>query len=276
MSNALFQLPFNLPDSVPQEVHQAFRFHANAIQDCQTAILGPGGLLAQVQALKNPTSTSSSTTTVIPNTETVNPGTSSNVGSVNDQSGNTAYVTQQSDNGALIVLNDASAIALTLTSGVTVPYCFFVTNLGAGLVTLTPTSGIVNGAGTLPIDNTAIVAFDGTDWWSTELPVSPVNTPAVAHEWLSAFNSTTGVFTQTQPTFADISGTPTTTQVPFQSLTTTGSGAATLIGGILNVPTPISPSGATGTITLAALTLTGTQGSITVVNGIITAYINPT
>lgn len=336
MSNAPFQLPFNLPDSVPQEVHQAFRFHANAIQDCQTAILGPGGLLAQVQALKNPTSTSSSTTTVIQNTETVNPGTSSNVGSVNDQSGNTSYVTQQSDNGALIVLSDASPVALSLTTSLVLPWFCVPVNQGAGLVTITPAAGNINGGATitLPTGYFAVIAYDGANFWAATQPIVPVNTPTVAHQWLSAYNAATGAFTQTQPVYADIGGTIPTwnqnttgtaanlsgtpllpngttaaTQTPGDTssdiatdafvaaavavekaralaaeatkqdaliLTTTGSGAATLTGATLNIPTPAAPTGYSGTITTAQLTLTGAQGSITVVNGIITAQVAAT
>ncbi len=59
---------------------------------------------------------------------------------------------------------------------------------------------------------------------------------AASHSWINSI-STSGVPNQTQPAFSDISGTPSTTQVPFQSLTTTGtSGAASLSGGVLNVP----------------------------------------
>lgn len=51
------------------------------------------------------------------------------------------------------------------------------------------------------------------------------------------------------------------------------SGFSALLSALNYTPTP---SGASGTITLAALTGGGTQGSITVVNGIITAFTNPT
>ena len=37
--------------------------------------------------------------------------------------------------------------------------------------------------------------------------VLPVNAPAVAHKWIDAYDEATGDFTQTQPGFADISGT---------------------------------------------------------------------
>lgn len=59
---------------------------------------------------------------------------------------------------------------------------------------------------------------------------------SLAHNWI-AYVDTSGVPHQSQPAFSDISGTPSTTQVPVQSLTTTGSsGAATLSSGVLNIP----------------------------------------
>ena len=234
--STIFQLPFNLPDNVPEEVHQAFRFHANAIQDCQQAILGPGGLLEQIKGLKNTTSGAASTT-VIQNTETVNPGTTSTVGSVNNQSGNTSYATQQSDNGAMIVLSDTSPVALTLTAGVTVPWFCIPVNQGAGLVTMTPVSGTINGVASLPLPGGyfAVVAFDGVNFWAAMIPV-----PA------------------------------------FQSLTTTGTGAATLTAGVLNIPTPVAPSGYSGTITTAKLTSGGTNGSMVFVNGQLSSQVAAT
>ena len=68
---------------------------------------------------------------------------------------------------------------------------------------------------------------------------------------------TSGIQHVAQPSFSNISGTPSTTQVPVQSLTTTGSsGAATLSSGVLNIPqysgypgagVPVSSGSAWGT-----------------------------
>ena len=55
--------------------------------------------------------------------------------------------------------------------------------------------------------------------------------------------------------FSDIAGTPSTTQVPFQSLTTTGTnGAAMLSGGVLNIP---QYSGSSGSMTWPGGTASG-------------------
>jgi hypothetical protein len=128
------------------------------------------------------------------------------LGKVNNQSGVTAYTVQTTDNGALVLLSDASPVAVTLNSVVTAPYLVFITNLGAGTVTLTPTLGNVNGGATFTMlqNYTSMVFFDGTNWWASSLPVVPVNTPAIAHEFFTAYNATTGVFTQAQPTEADV------------------------------------------------------------------------
>jgi hypothetical protein len=59
---------------------------------------------------------------------------------------------------------------------------------------------------------------------------------ATSNQWVQYVDSG-GVQHLSQPAFSNISGSPSTTQVPVQSLTTTGtSGAATLSGGVLNIP----------------------------------------
>lgn len=173
---------------------------------------------------------------------------------VNNQSGVTAYSTVAGDDGTLIVLSDASPIAVTLSSQ-SPPWSCFITNqsaLGGGTATLTPASGTINGAATLTILPTygAIVCFDGTNWAALTMPVVPVNTPGVAHEWIASYNAATGAFTLSQPAFSDISGNLATSQLP--------------------------TAGVSGTINLAALTGGGTTGTITVTNGLITAFVNPT
>lgn len=137
------------------------------------------------------------------------------LGGVNNQTGNTSYVTAVSDNGVTLILDDASPVAVTLNSGVSSPWMIFATNLGVGLVTLTPSSGTINGSATflLPTMSTSIISFDGTNWWATAFPIVPLNTPAVAHQWLASYNAATGAFTQTQPAFTDISGVATTVQI---------------------------------------------------------------
>lgn len=105
-------------------------------------------------------------------------GSLATIGAVNDQSGVTSYATQQGDNGALIILSDASAIAVSMPSQ-TVPWFCFITNQGAGTATLTPVSGTISyasnpGAASMPLtgDSSCLIAFDGTNWWAWTEPAA--------------------------------------------------------------------------------------------------------
>jgi hypothetical protein len=75
------------------------------------------------------------------------------------------------------------------------------------------------------------------------VPPFPVTSTPATHQWLASYDATTGAFTQSQPAFADISGTIATSQLP----------------------------GINATITTAALTPGGTQGSMTFTKGVLTA-----
>jgi phage shock protein PspC (stress-responsive transcriptional regulator) len=90
---------------------------------------------------------------------------------VNNQSGVTTYVTVFGDDGTLIVFSDASAIAVSLTTQ-TPPWSCFISNQGAGTVTLTPITGTISyagnpGAASMPVPGgfSGFAAFDGTNWW---------------------------------------------------------------------------------------------------------------
>src|SRR5271166_3687063 len=39
-------------------------------------------------------------------------------------------------------------------------------------------------------------------------PQLPITIASASHEWLKSYNSTTGLFTQTQPDYSDLTGTP--------------------------------------------------------------------
>ena len=54
-------------------------------------------------------------------------------------------------------------------------------------------------------------------------PPLPQNTPAVPHQWLNSYSSTTGAFGQSQPTTADLSDFPAQTGNAAKFLTTDGS-----------------------------------------------------
>lgn len=99
-------------------------------------------------------------------------------GAVNNQSGVTAYTTQQSDNAGFVVLNDASAIAVTLNSTLTIPYYVWIANYGAGAATLTPSSGTISYPGNLAASSmplasgvAAYLEYDGSNWWGIPIAI---------------------------------------------------------------------------------------------------------
>lgn len=182
------------------------------------------------------------------------------LGLVDNQTGVTAYTTQGSDNGSLIVLNSASPIALTLNSTVGQPFFAWVTNQGTGTVTITPDAGTVNGDAsfTLLPSYTTLVYFNGGGspnyvWWASVVPVTPLNFNAVAHEFLTAYNSATGTFSAAQPSFSDISGAATTGQLPAAVVPLVGT-SGSLGGSLMTV-------GQTVTVTV---TVTGASSSMAV------------
>jgi hypothetical protein len=177
------------------------------------------------------------------------------LGTVNNQSGATAYTTQPGDNGALLVLSDAAPIAVTLNTGVGSPWMCFVANQGTGTATLTPATGTISyaahpGAASMPVlgGYCCLIVFEGTNFWAWTEPIVPVNTPGVAHQFLSAYNAVTGVFTQAQPDFTDISGVATPAQLPVA--TTSAFGA-------------MKPDGTTVTIAAGVISSVGAGGGIT-------------
>lgn len=190
---------------------------------------------------------------------------------VNNQSGQTAYTTASTDDGVLLVLSDASAIAVSLTSQ-SPPWSCFIANqsaLGGGTATLTPASGTINGAATLAVlpSYGVIVAFDGTNWWAFTLPIVPVSNAGAAHEWIASYNAATGAFTLSQPSFTDISGVATPAQLPAATASAEGiiqlagdfGGTAPspqVVGTHLATPLPVAQGGS-GTATPSLVEGTG-------------------
>lgn len=197
-----FRFPFELKDQ-PPEVRDAHRYAFSGLLDLNQAI---ASLKTQVDSAKSVATKAAATTNTVTTTVV---SILAGLGTINDQTGQTSYVTQTQDGGALLILNDASAIAISLNSVVATPYALFITNSGAGTATLTPTSGLVNGGAsmTLITNQTIWIAFDGVNWKSQAIFAPPQNTPAISHEFVTAYAAATGVFTQAQPAFTDISGT---------------------------------------------------------------------
>lgn len=149
----------------------ALKLAQNAIQQHEAAL---EALNTKINGIMAGTSTTNVTENVT-NETIVNPGSPStfpNLGTRNDQRGVTAYILQGSDAGVTIFLSDASPIVVSLNSSIVPPFFCFITNLGAGTATLTPTAGSIVGPTTLPQNFFAVIVFDGANWWITALPIS--------------------------------------------------------------------------------------------------------
>lgn len=237
-----FRFPFAL-DGQPPGVQQAHIYAFNAILDLQRANAINSGAIAK---LKAPTVVSSAPTSPT-GTVIINGTNFPGLGAINDQTGNTSYTTLATDNGIFLIFNDSSAVAVTLNSALTIPFFFFATNGGTGTVTLTPTTGLINGSASWVLQENGLflIAFDGTNWKTSDVLVLAQTIAATSHEWLNSYTASTGLFTATQPAFSDISGNLTTSQLPTAGLSVT--------------------------ITTAKLTTGGANGSMTFTNGILTA-----
>ena len=169
-----------------------------------------------------------------------------------------SYVLQNTDYQGIIIFDSGATVNVTLNSNVTSNFQATILNLGAGAIALATSDGsaINNGPSSLTLAsgqgvqvffaNRAWLAYAGT----TVIQIVPQSIGPVVHEWLNSYNATTGLFTESQPSFADISGNMAEAQLP--------------------------TAGVSHTVTLAALTTLGTQGSITFTNGIATNIVDPT
>lgn len=95
----------------------------------------------------------------------------SHLGCINTQTG-TSYTITSVDQGCLLVFNNASAVAVTLPQAVSAGFGRFarwdILNLGAGTVTVTPTTSTINGASTKTYAQNAsgAIASDGANYYA--------------------------------------------------------------------------------------------------------------
>ncbi len=260
-----FRYPFELKDQ-PSEVVQAHRYAFQGLTDLNQAIAAMSAKINAIKAGATTVINSSGGGGAVPiPTPSPIPG----LGGIRDETGLTAYTPLTADNGSLIIFNDASPVAVTLNSAMVTPFFFFVTSFGAGVVTLTPSSGLVNGAASYAIQTGGLfwVGFDGTNWHSSDVLTLAQTFTAVTHEWLKSYDASTGLFTATRPDYSDLTGTPTlpATIAPVAGEYLTGYDSTT---GLFSASTT---AGIDATIVTAALTTLGTQGSMTFTKGILTA-----
>lgn len=296
---------FRRPNYIPQgaahpSVVSAVQSHDNSITDLNQAIKVQAGQIAALKSPSTSTSSSTSTTTQV-STEDVTNTTVISGGTVNNQTGVLSYITAQGDNGALIIFADASPVAVTLNNSVTLPWYTFIYNGGTSNVTLTGQQGTINGSANEIVTPGlfSIVFFDGSNYFGAALPIVPATLAVVAHMFVNGYNASSGIFSTAQPAFTDISGIATTEQIgtgtptagkyvdgaagAWTTLPTVPATIAPVAGEYLtgyNAGTGIfsqsTPAGISVTITTAALTVGGIQGSQTFTNGLLTAQIQAT
>ncbi len=105
------------------------------------------------------------------NNNTTFPG----LGAVNTHTAVTPYTVQALDNGALVLVGDATPVTVNLDSALSTPYFTTISNVGSADVTIIPTTGTVNGVAslTLPGMSWVTVYYDGVNW-QAESPGSSV------------------------------------------------------------------------------------------------------
>ncbi len=74
-----------------------------------------------------------------------------------------------SDNGKVVTFNNASPVAVTLPGAGAAgfnPFSFYALDVGSGAVTITPSIGTINGAGSLVLaqNQSVLIVSDGTNW----------------------------------------------------------------------------------------------------------------
>jgi hypothetical protein len=207
------------PGAAHSSVVQAIRAHDNSLTDLSTAIPILVSRISSLESEETSSSSSSSSSTTTSGVSSFNAETGAieffpDLGTVDDQSGETTYVLQDQDNGAFLVFNDASAIAVSLNPNLVNPFITTVMNMGTGTVTFSATAPeTINsffGTGSSSINllpgYLCVIALNGQVWNFGTLPIVPVNTPAVTHEWFNSYDSTNGTFGIAQPSFSDLSG----------------------------------------------------------------------
>ena len=135
---------------------------------------------------------------------------------VNAQTG-TTYTILNTDQGYLVTFSNGSSIAVTLpqaTGDFGAGYYFYASNLGAGTVTITPTTSTLGGAASQAIatNEWMLIASDGTNYQMLR--------GATGGSGVSSYNSRTGAVT---PAAADLTG-------ALWTVTDVSSGATTNIG----------------------------------------------
>jgi hypothetical protein len=125
------------------------------------------------------------------------------------------YTVAAGDTGKLLAMNSGSAQTITLpASPPSTTWCVFIQNIGTGVLTVNRNGLTIDGAGsnlTVYTGEGVVVFTDGTNYF-TERGMGFAQTLAAAtHKFLTSYSAVTGLFTQAQPTDADLAVSDVTT-----------------------------------------------------------------
>lgn len=142
------------------KVVEAIRDNDKSITDLNQAIRS---LKTQLTAAQN---TAASATTENITTETISDNWQF-LGTVNNQLGEPSYTTQQSDNGAKVIVGDSTPVSVTLSPSVTLPWFALIGNDSTSGVTLSASSpATIYGAHSIAPGCYVIIYYDGAMFWS--------------------------------------------------------------------------------------------------------------
>jgi len=156
------------------KTHFAITMQQTAIQELNDSIVQ---LKSQLTAASAGATAAAAVTTPLP---TTNNNSTFNLGRVNNQTG-TLYTVQDSDYGGIVTFNNPAPVAVTLNPAVRQFWFGAFENLGAGLATITPGSGTINGIASIALATNigAWLFYDGVNWWAATSISVPIATASI-------------------------------------------------------------------------------------------------